>query len=101
MKSLITAAAAAAIVTASGFVAQAQTPGLDMQTRGSVSGSPGASGYAPGRLMQENGSVRGTTGASGYASGHTTRGVGVRSNAEMRGGRGGMKAGVRAGGRVK
>ncbi len=101
MKSLITAAAVAAIVAASSFAVQAQTPGLDMQTKGSVSGSPGASGYAPGHLKNQKGSVKGTTGASGYAPGHTTTGARVNSDVDVRAGRGGMNAGVRAGGKVK
>ena len=49
-----------------------KTPGHMMQTKGSVKGSPGASGYAPGHRMQAKGSVKGTTGASGYAPGQTT-----------------------------
>ncbi len=42
-----------------------------MKDKGSVTGSPGASGYAPGQQMKDKGSVSGTTGASGYAPGHT------------------------------
>jgi hypothetical protein len=100
MKSLIIAATAAAILTAPGFAAQAQTPGLDMQTKGSVNGSPGASGYAPGHLKNQKGSVKGTTGASGYAPGHTTTGAGVNSDVDVKAGRSGVNAGVRAGGKV-
>jgi hypothetical protein len=51
---------------------QERTPGDQMQDKGSVKGSPGASGYAPGQQMQSKGSVKGTTGASGYAPGQTT-----------------------------
>ena len=51
---------------------QERTPGDQMQDKGSVKGSPGASGYAPGHLMQEKGSVKGTTGASGYAPGQSS-----------------------------
>ena len=49
-----------------------KTPGDQMQDKGSVKGSPGASGYSSGHEMQENGSVKGTRGASGYAPGHST-----------------------------
>ena len=49
-----------------------KTPGHMMQTKGSVKGSPGASGYAPGHRMQAKGSVKGTSGASGYAPGHSS-----------------------------
>ena len=61
---------------------QERTPGDQMQDKGSVKGSPGASGYAPGQLMQEKGSVKGTTGASGYAPSHTT-GANVKSGADF------------------
>src|SRR4051794_19894991 len=50
--------------------ASANTPGHQMQLKGSVKGTTGASGYAPGHQMQLKGSVKGTTGASGYAPGH-------------------------------
>lgn len=49
-----------------------KSPGDQMQDKGSVKGSPGASGYAPGHEMQNKGSAKGTTGASGYAPGRTT-----------------------------
>ena len=49
-------------------------PGDQMQDKGSVKGSPGASGYAPGHEMQKKGSVKGTEGASGYAPGRSTTG---------------------------
>jgi hypothetical protein len=101
MKTLIAAAAAAAILTATGFAAQAQTPGLDMQQKGSVQGSPGASGYAPGQMMKEKGSVKGTTGASGYAPGHTTTGAAVNGDANVKAGAKGVKAGAGAGADVK
>ena len=53
----------------------ANTPGHKMKVKGSVKGSPGASGYAPGHRMQAHAktSVKGkTTGASRYAPGHST-----------------------------
>ena len=85
-KFLITAAA---LTLAFGSVAFAQnstsdkTPGHLMQEKGSVKGSPGASGYAPGQQMQEKGSVKGTTGASGYAPGHSTTGAKVDADVNV------------------
>ena len=64
--------AGTALANAAGVSASASTPGHQMQVKGSVKGSPGASGYAPGHRMQAKGSVKGTTGASGYAPGHIT-----------------------------
>ena len=57
-----------------------------MQEKGSVKGSPGASGYAPGQQMQEKGSVKGTTGASGYAPGHATTGSSVKDDDDVKAG---------------
>jgi len=51
---------------ASGFA-----PGQQFHEFGSVSGYPGASGYAPGHLKKLNG--RSTYGASTYAPGHQFR----------------------------
>lgn len=48
-----------------------QTPGHEMQDKGSKKGEPGASGYAPGREMQNKGSKTDAPGASGYAPGHS------------------------------
>ena len=68
-------ATAAALVSISFGAALAQsstrenTPGDQMQDKGSVKGHPGASGYAPGHLMQDKGSKSGHPGASGYAPG--------------------------------
>jgi len=68
-------ATAAALVSISFGPAFAQsstrenTPGDQMQDKGSVKGHPGASGYAPGHLMQDKGSKSGQPGASGYAPG--------------------------------
>lgn len=73
-KTFLALAAAAALVggTTIGALAQNTTaPGQQMQEKGSVKGTSGASGYTPGHQMQRKGSVRGTTGASGYAPGHT------------------------------
>jgi len=74
-----TLAITAAFILASASAGFAQTsqpnsasqnaPGQQMQEKGSVKGTTGASGYAPGQQMQEKGSVKGTTGASGYAPG--------------------------------
>jgi hypothetical protein len=80
MKALIAAATAAAILAGTGFAAQAQTPGLDMQQKGSVTGSPGASGYAPGR---------------------TTTGAGVKDDVDVKAGRSGARVGVKAGAKTK
>ena len=100
MKTLFAAATAAALVAGAGF-AQAQTPGHEMQQKGSVKGTTGASGYAPGIQMQEKGSVSGTTGASGYAPGQTR--TDINGNAGVKAGHGGAKlgVGVGAGGKVK
>jgi hypothetical protein len=98
MKILIAAATAAAMLTATGFAAQAQTPGLDMQQKGSVQGSPGASGYAPGHLKKK-GAVRGT--ARAYAPGHTTTGAAVNGDVDVKAGRNGVGAGAHGGGKMK
>jgi len=61
-----------AIAMGSAFAVEPKdkAPGQQMQDKGSVKGTTGASGYAPGQKMQDKGSVKGTTGASGYAPGH-------------------------------
>jgi hypothetical protein len=72
MKYAILIAAAALLASPTAYAqGSTSTPGQQMQDRGSVPGSPGASGYAPGQQMQDKGSAKGTTGASGYAPGHT------------------------------
>lgn len=96
MKTLFAAAVAVALVAGAGF-AQAQTPGQQMQQKGSVQGTTGASGYAPGIQMQQKGSVSGTTGASGYAPGQTKTDI----DAGVKAGGSGAKVGVGAGGKVK
>jgi len=48
-------------------------PGQEMQTKGSVTGRRGASGYATGRQMQAKGSLKGRPGASGYAPGQRAK----------------------------
>jgi len=53
--------------------ASSNSPGQQMQSKGSVSGQPGASGYAPGHKMQARGSVKGHPGASGYAPGQKAK----------------------------
>jgi hypothetical protein len=70
---LIALSAAALIASVPAVFAQgasSNTPGHEMQEKGSVKG--GASGYAPGQEMHEKGSKRGTEGASGYAPGQTS-----------------------------
>ncbi|WP_244607272.1 hypothetical protein [Bosea sp. CS1GBMeth4] len=57
------------ITTDTGRAAAPNAPGQQMQSKGSVSGEPGASGYAPGHKMQARGSMKGKPGASGYAPG--------------------------------
>jgi hypothetical protein len=72
---LIALSAAALIASAPAVFAQgasSNTPGHEMQEKGSAKGSPGASGYAPGQEMHEKGSKRGTEGASGYTPGQTS-----------------------------
>jgi hypothetical protein len=61
-----------ALVTGQAIAAEPKdkAPGQQMQDKGPVKGTTGASGYAPGQKMQDKGSVKGTTGASGYAPGH-------------------------------
>jgi hypothetical protein len=59
---MIAISAAALIVSAPAVFAQgvsSNTPGHEMQERGSTKGSPGASGYAPGQEMQAKGSKKG------------------------------------------
>jgi hypothetical protein len=72
-----------------------------MQEKGSVSGSPGASGYAPGHQMQEKGSVSGTTGASGYAPGHATTGSSINSDTRMNNGRINSDTRIKGGAKIK
>ena len=91
-KRLIALTAAGLLLSTAAF---AQTsPGLQMQEKGSVKGSPGASGYAPGHEMKEKGLVKGTTGASGYAPGHATTGSSVKGSADIDTKTGGAKAGA-------
>jgi hypothetical protein len=81
-----------------GAVAQnSKAPGIQMQEKGSVSGTTGASGYAPGVQMQEKGSVSGTTGASGYAPGRANSDASVDTDANVKAG--GAK--IRGGGGAK
>jgi hypothetical protein len=71
IKVVLSALAAGSLMVAVPAIAQQKTaPGQQMQDKGSVKGTNGASGYAPGQKMQNKGSVKGTTGASGYAPGH-------------------------------
>jgi hypothetical protein len=101
MKKKIFALATAGLLTVASTAAFAQTaPGLQMQEKGSVKGSPGASGYAPGHKMQKKGSVKGTTGASGYAPGHATTGASVNGDADVNGNGAKANAGVKANGNI-
>lgn len=100
MKIFIAGAIAAGLLTIPAL-AQAQSPGLQMQENGSVKGSPGASGYAPGHKMQENGSVKGTTGASGYAPGHATTGAGIDNDTDIKAGKSGVRGSTRGSINVK
>ena len=82
---LITAITAFAAFTTTSFAQSStpnQTPGHEMQRKGSVKGHPGASGYAPGHQMQQRGSRRGQPGASGYAPGHETTGQGGQTTGQ-------------------
>ncbi len=75
MKSALIGLSAAAFILAAPVAfaqgASSDTPGHEMQMKGSKKGSPGASGYAPGHEMQSKGSKAGEPGASGYAPGET------------------------------
>ena len=83
MKLTIIALSAAALIASAPTVfaqgSSADSPGHEMQQKGSKKGSPGASGYSPGHEMQNKGSKKGTEGASGYAPGHTGSGSGGTS----------------------
>jgi hypothetical protein len=83
---LMAAAGFLAGVSAAAFAQSPTPPGHEMQEKGSVKGSPGASGYAPGQQMQEKGSVKGTTGASGYAPGHATAGSSAKDDDDVKAG---------------
>jgi len=77
MKTAIIALSAAALIASTPAVfaqgsTSSQTPGHQMQDKGSTKGDPGASGYTPGHQMQDKGVKDGTKGASGYAPGQTT-----------------------------
>ena len=86
---MLTAAAGLLVAVNAGAMAQnSAAPGQQMQDKGSVPGSPGASGYAPGQQMKAKGPVQGTTGASGYAPRHTTTGSSVKGDVDMKGGGG-------------
>ena len=108
---LMSLIAAAGLLVASGAAGYAQnstpekTPGQQMQDKGSVKGSPGASCYAPGQLMQKKGSVKGTAGASGYAPGRATTGSGnvkgkVKGDVDVKAGRSGAKTDIDADAKV-
>ncbi len=95
-------AAAGLLASMSVVGANAQTtPGHEMQEKGSVKGTTGASGYAPGQMMQEKGSVKGTTGASGYAPGHATTGSSVKSDTDVKAGGAKVKTDIDAGSKLK
>lgn len=75
----LTGGALAVDSTKSGPGASGNTPGHEMQERGSKAGSPGASGYAPGHEMKGDttGTTKGMTGTSG--GGMTKGGTGTTS----------------------
>ena len=87
MRKFISILASAGLLISSMTPALAQSPtskrspGHQMQQKGSVSGHPGASGYAPGHVMQQKGSKKGFPGASGWTPSHnapSTTGQGTR-----------------------
>jgi hypothetical protein len=101
-KHLIALTAACGLLAGAGTGALAQNsnaPGIQMQEKGSVSGTTGASGYSPGHKLQTDGSVKGTTGASGYAPGQVDTGTSVDTDADVKAGgakiRGGADAKVK------
>ena len=100
----LTLAAAAALIAGASVNANAQkamAPGQQMQEKGSVSGSPGASGYAPGHLKKKKGSVKGTPGASGYAPGHATTGARVKSDTKVKAGGANANANIDADAKIR
>ncbi len=98
----LTAACGLLAGASTGALAQnSKAPGIQMQEKGSLSGTAGASGYAPGHQMQTKGSVKGTTGASGYAPGHATTGASVDTDADVKAGGAKIHGGGGAGTNVK
>jgi hypothetical protein len=90
-KHLLLALAAAGLLAGLSTSASAQlslTPGHQYQdnSKTSVDGKAGASGYTPGYRMQTEDSVEGNTGASGYAPGRLNSDTSVNSNADIRAG---------------
>ncbi len=78
MKALCLAVAAGVLIASTSLgLAQSSTPsntpGHEMQKKGSVKGEPGASGYSPGHEMQEGNSMKDEPGASGNAPGRRNR----------------------------
>ncbi|GJD55950.1 hypothetical protein [Methylobacterium dankookense] len=72
MKNLTIAVLASLALTGTALAAEQRgaspnTPGHEMQDKGSRTGSPGASGYAPGHEMKSDttGSTKGSTSGSG------------------------------------
>jgi len=100
---LAVAAGMVASVTTGAMAQNTTAPGQQMQEKGSVKGSTGASGYAPGQQMQQKGSVKGTTGASGYAPGQTkdTTGASVKTDTDVKAGGAKAKAGASGGAKMK
>jgi len=64
MKTLLIAAAAATLLIGTGSAMAQNSPGLQMQEKGSVKGSAGASGYAPGHVRTHAKTRVQTTGAA-------------------------------------
>lgn len=102
-KKFILMAATASVLAMSGaaFAQNSLAPGQQMQEKGSVKGTTGASGYAPGQQMQEKGTVKGTTGASGYAPGRATTGTSAGAKADVKAGGVKAKTGIDADVKVK
>jgi hypothetical protein len=101
VKLLATAAAIAAFGIVGAQAQQRTAPGQQMQQKGSVNGTTGASGYTPGHKMQEKGSVKGTVGASGYAPGHAGAKAGTSGSVRTPAAGANVNGGAHVGGSVK
>ena len=89
MKHVIAALAGTLALTGVAFAAESNrtspgassnTPGHEMQDKGSMKGSPGASGYAPGHEMKSDstGTTRSGSGSAGTSSGTKSGGSTAR-----------------------
>lgn len=79
------------------FILMAATAGVLAMSGGAYAQNT----LAPGQQMQEKGSVKGTTGASGYAPGHATTGTSAGAKADVKAGGVKAKTGVDADVKVK